>query len=186
MRRMLKMFRPVLVSFAVFTVLCGVVYTGVVTAVAQALFPGRANGSIITLSPRDGTERSYGSSLIGQEFTKPGYLIGRPMGTTNLSPLSLEQSRLVGERVSFWRSLDPGNGADIPADLVTASGSGADPYISPEAAEYQAARIAAARGIGESEVRAIIDRHTRPRFLGVFGEPGVNVLEVNLALDGLR
>jgi K+-transporting ATPase ATPase C chain len=128
----------------------------------------------------------YGSSLIAQEFIKPEYLIGRPSGTTNLSPLSSEQEKLVRQRIDWWHAFDPGNTLDIPVDLVTASGSGADPNISPEAAEYQVARIAKERGMSGEAVRKIIKRYTTGRFLGFWGEPAVNVLDVNLMLDGLQ
>jgi K+-transporting ATPase ATPase C chain len=167
------------------TVLCGIVYPGIVTGVAQAVFPSEANGSIITVTLKDGTTKSFGSELIAQEFTKPVYLIGRPLGTTNLSALSEEQAMLVRERIDWWHSLDPSNTADIPMDLITASGSGVDPNISPEAAEYQVARIARERGISEDEVRSIVSKFTTGRFLGFWGEPAVNVLKVNLTLDGL-
>lgn len=167
------------------TILCGIVYPGIVTAIAEIAFPDQANGSIITVTLKDGTTKSYGSELIAQEFTKPEYLIGRQAGTTNLSPTSEEQEKLVEERIDWWHNFDPINTADIPMDLVTASGGGVDPYISPAAAEYQVARIANQRGISENEVREIISKYTTGRFLGFWGEPAVNVLQVNLALDGL-
>ena len=125
----------------------------VVTGIAQLVFPDQANGSIITVTLKDGTKKDYGSALIAQEFTKPEYLIGRPMGTTNLSPVSEKQKELVQERIDWWHAFDPENTADIPMDLVTASGSGVDPHISPEAAEYQVTRIAKARGMREDAVR---------------------------------
>ena len=168
----------------VMTLLCGVAYTGVVTGIAQLLFPYQANGSMVSVTSDDGAKQVYGSQLIEQAFSKPQYLIGRPMTVSNLSPDSDEQLRLVGQRVEWLRGVDPGNSADIPADLVTASGSGVDPYISVAAAEYQAARIANARGMSEGQVLAIIQKYTEGRFLGFVGEPAVNVLMVNLALDG--
>lgn len=174
-----------LFSFLILTLLCGVIYPGIVTAAAQVFFPSQANGSIITVTRKDGTEKSYGSELIAQEFTKPEYLIGRPSGTSNLSPVSEKQKKMVQERIEWWREFDPDNTADIPMDLVTASGSGVDPNISPAAAEYQAARIAKARGISEDTVREIMDKYTTGKFLGIWGEEAVNVLKVNLALDGL-
>jgi K+-transporting ATPase ATPase C chain len=167
------------------TILCGVIYTGVVTGIAQAVFSNKANGSIVTVTLKDGTKKDFGSALIAQEFTKPEYLIGRPMGTTNLSPVSEEQKELVQQRIDWWHSLDPENKADIPIVLVTASGSGVDPNITPEAAEYQVARIARVRSISEDDVRDIIKENTTGSFLGFWGEPAVNVLKVNLALDGL-
>lgn len=180
----MKLFRAALVCFAIMTVLCGIVYTAAVTGVAQLLFPNQAGGSIITVTQTDGTQKEYGSELLAQEFTKPQYLIGRPEGASNLSPVSKEQEALVAERISWWHSFDPSNKAEIPMDLVTASGSGVDPHISPEGAAYQVARIAAARNMTEDEVRSIIKTCTKGRFLGFIGEPAVNVLKVNLALDG--
>ena len=180
-------------------VLCGFAYTLLITGVGQLLFPRQANGSVIEV---DG--RTYGSELLGQEFTGPEYLWGRIMNIdvdsftdgngervmyawpSNLSPASPEYGALVAERVAALRAANPAMvGAPIPVDLVTCSGSGLDPDISPAAAEYQAARIAAARGITETEVRAAIDAATSGRLLGVFGEPRVNVLKVNLILDGI-
>ncbi|MDR0924090.1 MAG: potassium-transporting ATPase subunit C [Hungatella sp.] len=181
----MKLFRTAVVCFGIMTILCGIIYTAAVTEAAQLLFPDQANGSMIVAAQKDGTQKEYGSQLLAQEFTKPQYLIGRPSGVSNLSPVSKEQQTLVLERINWWHSFDPGNQEDIPMDLVTASGSGADPHISPEAAEYQVARIAAARNLTEDEVRGIIKTCTKGRFLGFIGEPGVNVLKVNLALDGL-
>lgn len=185
MKTFAKTLRPALVLLCVMTVLCGALYPALVTGLAQALFPDKANGSVITVTLKDGAVKTYGSALIAQEFTRPEYLIGRPMGATNLSPISDKERELVNARVAWWRSFDPENTSDIPMDLVTASGSGADPNISPAAAEFQAARIAKARNMTVEEVRAIIARYTTGRFLGFLGEPAVNVLKVNLALDGL-
>lgn len=185
MKKTIKLIRPALMCFAVMTVLCGVLYTAAVTGISQLLFPKQANGSVITVTLKDGTQKEYGSALIAQEFTKPEYLIGRPSDVSNLSPVSEEQKQLVQERIEWWKSFNPQNTADIPMDLVTASGSGADPHISPEAAEFQVDRIAQTRGIPQDEVRNIIQKYTTGRFLGFIGEPAVNVLQVNLALDGL-
>lgn len=185
MSKTMKIFRPALLCFLVMTIICGVIYTAAVTGIAQLIFPNQANGSIITVILSDGTQKEYGSALIAQEFTKPNYMIGRPMGTTNLSPVSNEQKTKVQERIDWLHSLDPDNTTDIPMDLVTASGSGVDPNITPEAAEYQVARIARERDMSEDDVRAIIKKYTSGRFLGFIGEPAVNVLKVNLALDGL-
>lgn len=185
MKKIFKALRPILICFVLLTVLCGFIYPGIVTGIAQVVFPGQANGSIITVTLKDGTTKDYGSALIEQEFTKPEYLIGRPLGTTNLSPVSKEEGKIVQQRIDWWHALDSANKAEIPMDLVTASGSGADPNISPEAAEYQVARIALARGISEDAVREIIHKNTAGRFLGFWGEPAVNVLKVNLTLDGL-
>lgn len=184
---------------ALMMVLCGLVYTLLVTGVGQLLFPHQANGSVIEV---DG--RTYGSELLGQRFTGAEYLWGRIMNidvgaftdengepvmyawASNLSPASDEFEALVEQRVAALRAANPDmDGAPIPVDLVTCSGSGLDPEISPAAAEYQVARIAAARGVSEEAVRAAIEAHTTGRLLGVFGEPRVNVLEVNLALDGI-
>ncbi|MEY8417085.1 potassium-transporting ATPase subunit C [Tissierella praeacuta] len=185
MNKIIRALRPALLCFVIMTILCGVIYTGVVTGIAQAVFSNKANGSIVTVTLKDGTKKDFGSALIAQEFTKPEYLIGRPMGTTNLSPVSEEQKELVQQRIDWWHSLDPENKADIPIVLVTASGSGVDPNITPEAAEYQVARIARVRSISEDDVRDIIKENTTGSFLGFWGEPAVNVLKVNLALDGL-
>lgn len=185
MKRIWKCIRPVLVCFLLLTFICGVVYPGVVTAVAQAVFPSQANGSIVTVTLKDGTKREYGSALIAQEFTQPKYLIERPLGTTNFNPVSAEEKQKIQERIDWWHAFDPSNTADIPMDLVTASGSGVDPNISPAAAEYQVARIARVRGISEDEVRAVISKCTTGKFLGFWGGDAVNVLKVNLALDGL-
>lgn len=185
MNKIIKALRPAVLCFVVMTILCGVIYPGVVTVIAQAVFPDKANGSIITVTLKNGTKKDFGSALIAQEFTKPEYLIERPMGITNLSPVSEEQKKLVQRRIEWWRSLDPENKADIPMVLVTASGSGVDPNITLEAAEYQVARIARTRGISEDDVREIISKFTTGGFLGFWGEPTVNVLKVNLALDGL-
>lgn len=185
MLQFVKRWKPALILFCAMTLLCGVAYPALVTGIAQWVFPYQANGSVIAVALEDGTTASFGSELLAQQFTKPEYLIGRPLGMTNLSPTGEAQSVLVKERVKWWKALDPGNGADIPADLVTASGSGVDPNISPEAAEYQVERIAQARGMTPDSVREVIRKYTTGRFLGLFGEPAVNVLKVNLALDGL-
>ncbi|MFV0528351.1 MAG: K(+)-transporting ATPase subunit C [Lachnospiraceae bacterium] len=185
MKKGIKYLRAAILCFAVMTLLCGVIYTAAVTGAAQLFFPEQANGSIVSITLKDGTVRKYGSELLAQEFTKAEYLIGRPSGVTNLSPTSEEQETLVKQRIAWWQSFDPSNKADIPMDLVTGSGSGVDPNISPQAAEYQVARISKARQISEDTVREIIHTYTSGRFLGFIGEPGVNVLKVNLALDGL-
>lgn len=185
MTKILKPLKPVLLSFLIMTIICGIIYPGIVTAIAQVAFPSQANGSIITVTLKDGTKKSYGSALIEQEFTKPEYMIGRSIGATNLSATSEEEKAAVQKQIDWWRSFDPDNTADIPMDLVTGSGSGVDPNVSPAAAEYQVARIAKVRGISEDSVREIISKYTTGRFLGFWGEPAVNVLKVNLALDGL-
>ena len=180
----LRTVKPALMVFLALTILTGVIYPAVVTGLAQWWFPGQANGSAIQGKQADGSEVFYGSRLLAQPFTSPRYLIGRPAGVSNLSPVGGIERDLVAQRVAAWRGLDPGNTRDIPMDLVTASGSGVDPNISPEAAEYQVARIAKARGVPEDAVRAIVQKYTTGRLLGFIGEPAVNVLMVNLALDG--
>lgn len=177
--------RPAVVCLLLMTVLCGVLYTAAVTGIAGIFFPQKAGGSVITVTLKDGSKKEYGSALIAQEFSDPKYLIGRPLGTSNLSPASKEQKKAVEERVEWWHNLDPDNKKEIPSDLVMASASGVDPNISPDAAAYQIGRIARERGIKEDRVREIIDQYTIKSFLGIFGEPAVNVLKVNLALDGL-
>ncbi|MFW6677208.1 potassium-transporting ATPase subunit KdpC [Lacrimispora sp. AGF001] len=180
-----NLLRPAFICFCVMTVLCGILYTAAITGIAQIIFPKQANGSMITVTLKDGSKKEYGSELIAQEFTKPEYLLGRPMGTSNLSPVGQEQKDLVEERIDWWHSIDPENTAKIPMDLVTASGSGVDPHISPEAAQYQASRIARERNISEEAVKELIEKYTTEPFFGIWGEPAVNVLKVNLALDGL-
>ncbi len=185
MKKAFKNIRPVLFCFIIMTIICGIIYPTIVTGIAQAVFPNQANGSIITVSLEDQTKKDYGCALIAQEFTKPEYLIGRPLGTSNLSPVGKEQEILINDRIKWWHSFDPENNVDIPMDLVTGSASGVDPNISPEAAEYQVARIAKERNIDENHVKNIIEEYTTERLLGFWGEPGVNVLKVNLALDEL-
>ena len=183
----------------VMTVLCGFLYTLVCTGVNQLLFPHQANGSVIEI---DG--KAYGSELLAQQFTQPEHLWGRPLSldltsftdeegnpvmyawATNKSPAGEDEEAMVQARIDALLEADPSMaGTPIPVDLVTVSGSGLDPEISPEAARYQVHRIAGARGISEEEVQTVIDKYTTGRFLGIFGEPRVNVLKVNLALDGI-
>ena len=169
MKRFLRVLRPAAVCLLVFTLLCGILYTGAVTGAAQLLFPDKANGSIITVTLKDGTQKEIGSELIAQEFTKPEYLIGRPSGVSNLSPVGEEQKKWIEKRTAWWHEFDPENKRDIPADLVMASGSGVDPDISPDAAEYQVVRIAKARNMEESAVRDIIKKYTTGRFFRLLG-----------------
>ena len=185
--------RPAVVLLLLLTVLTGGLYPLLLTAVAQLLFADRAAGSLLT---RDG--HAVGSRLIGQSFSDPRYFWGRPSATTpqpyngtastgsNLGPLNPAFLETVKARVAALRQADPGNDAPVPVDLVTASGSGLDPEISPAAAAYQAGRVARVRGLPAARVQALIARHTEGRLLGVIGEPRVNVLELNLALDALR
>lgn len=182
--------------FALFTVVCGLGYTLVVTGIAQVAFPYQANGSLITV---DG--KVVGSELIGQNFDDEAHMWGRIQNVSivkgedgelmaygapsNLSPASEEYRQLIDARVKKIRAANPDADMDaVPVDLVTCSGSGLDPEISPDAAEYQVPRLAKATGKREDEVRDIIAACTKGRFLGVFGEPTVNVLKVNLMLDG--
>ena len=182
-----------MVLLALLTVLTGGVYPLIVTGIARALFPAEAAGSILE---RDG--HAVGSSLIGQSFTDPGHFWSRPSATTpqpyngsastgsNLGPLNPALLDAVKVRLAALRAADPGNAAPVPADLVTASASGLDPHISLAAAYYQAARVARARGLDVGRVRALIAAHGEGRLLGILGEPRVNVLELNLAVDALK
>ncbi len=182
--------RPVLGLLLAMTVLTGFVYPLVVTGICQALFPGRANGSLVV-----DHGRPIGSRLIGQAFTGPGYFWARPSATTpqpydaldsggsNLGPSNPALVAAVAARIAVLRAADPENRAPVPVDLVTASASGLDPDISLAAAEYQAGRVAHARGIPPAMVRAMIAAHAKHPWLGFFGEPRVNVLELNRALD---
>lgn len=183
----------------VMTIVCGLIYPVIITGITQLFFPAKANGSIIEI---DG--KKYGSELLGQQFTEDKYLWGRIMilntdlfsGTagnallyavpSNVSVAGKEFEQSVANRVDKIRTGNPdADGKKIPVDLVTCSGSGLDPHISYAAAVYQTERIAKSRNISDSQVRDIIDRHTTNRFVGVFGERVVNVLEVNLDLDGI-
>src|SRR5882762_2016822 len=183
--------RAAVVSLVIFSIVTGVAYPAIVTAIAQAVFPRQANGSLIV---RDG--KAVGSALIGQPFDDPKYFWGRPSATTpfaynagssagsNLSPTNPALIKTVQERVDALRAADPGNTAPVPVDLVTASGSGLDPHISPVAALYQVSRVAKARTLQADAVRALVERHIEDRQFGFLGEPRVNVLALNLALDG--
>jgi K+-transporting ATPase ATPase C chain len=187
---MTKQLRSVVAIFLLLSVASGVVYPLVVTGVAQLVFQPRANGSLITHE-----ERAIGSALIGQNFDTPGYFWGRPSATggnaynalasggSNQGPTNPALIDAAKQRIAALRAADPSNTRLIPVDLVTASASGLDPHISRAAAEYQAARVAQARSANETQVRALIERHASPRWLGVFGEATVNVLELNMALD---
>jgi K+-transporting ATPase ATPase C chain len=199
---MMKEIRPAIVLLVALTVLTGLIYPLVMTGIAESLFPYQSQGSLIE---RNG--RVIGSELIGQQFTEAKYFHGRPSATTaadpqdasksvaapynaansmgsNLGPASRALAERIGKDVAVLRRENPSS--DIPVDLVTASGSGLDPDISPQAAQFQAPRIAAARGLPEAAVTRLIAQHTESRSFGVLGEPRVNVLKLNLALDKMR
>jgi K+-transporting ATPase ATPase C chain len=188
---MLSHIRAAIVSLALFTVVTGAVYPALVTVIAQLVFPHQANGSLIV---KDG--KVVGSALIGQPFDDPKYFWSRPSatspfgynagasGASNLSPTNADLIKTVQGRVDALRAADAGDAAPVPVDLVTASGSGLDPHISPAAALYQVERVAKARNTSPADVRALVERHTQGRQLGFLGEPAVNVLALNLALDG--
>jgi K+-transporting ATPase ATPase C chain len=184
--------RPALVLFALLTLLTGVAYPLAVTGLGRLLFPAQARGSLVE---HDG--RVVGSALIGQRFAQPGHVWGRPSATSpepnnaaasggsNLGPLAPALADAVRGRIAALRAADPGAAGPVPVDLVTASGSGLDPHLSVAAARHQAARVARARGVPEATVLGAIDAATEGRFLGLAGEPRVNVLRLNLALDAL-
>jgi len=190
---MFTQIRTALMSLLLFTILTGLIYPLVVTVIAQAAFPDQANGSIIIK-----TNKPVGSALIGQQFEDPKYFWGRPSATTphpynagsssgsNFGPNHPDLMKAVQGRIEALRNADPGNDSPIPVDLVTASGSGLDPHISPAAAAYQFHRVAKARGLDDAAVRTLAAQHTQERWFGIIGEPVVNVLLLNLALDERR
>ena len=187
---MLRHLKTATVLYLALTVLTGVLYPLAVTTIAQVAMPARANGSLIA---RDG--RTVGSALIGQSFNSPGYFWSRPSATgpmpynaaassgANLGPTNPALEAAVSERIAALRAADPGNLAPVPVDLVTASGSGLDPHVSPAAAAFQVARVARARGMDPALLRALVAEHTEERTFGLLGERRVNVLTLNLALD---
>jgi len=187
---MKTLLRPAISLFLLLTVVTGIAYPLVVTGVAKVVFPEQAAGSLIV---KDG--KPVGSALIGQNFADPKYFWGRPSATSpqpyngtasggsNQGPLNPALTDAVKGRIDALKAADPGNDKPIPADLVTASGSGLDPHISPAAAEYQAARVAKARGLPLEKLTALIGQHTESRQWGLFGDPRVNVLALNNALD---
>jgi K+-transporting ATPase ATPase C chain len=189
----LRTIKEALLIFVALTVVTGVVYPLVVTGVAQVVAHNAANGSIVE---RDG--KAVGSALIGQPFSDPKYFWGRPSATSpmpynagasggsNRGPLNPALADAVRERIDALHAADPDSRTPIPVDLVTSSASGLDPHISPAAADYQVARVAKARGLAPDRVRALVAEHTDPRQFGLLGEPAVNVLLLNLALDSLR
>ncbi|HUL42040.1 MAG TPA: potassium-transporting ATPase subunit KdpC [Burkholderiales bacterium] len=181
------------VMLIIMTVITGIAYPLLVTGVAQTVFPHQANGSLIMKNGKP-----IGSELIGQPFSSPKYFWSRPSATSpkpydggsssgsNLGPTNPALLDAVADRIKALREADPGNAAPVPADLVTASGSGLDPHISPAAAYYQAERVARARKLDSKRVRSLIAEHTESRQFWILGEPRVNVLKLNLALDALR
>lgn len=190
---MAKQLKTALLLFLILSVLTGVIYPLVITGIAHVFFPWRANGSIITEQGKP-----VGSLLIGQSFTAPKYVWGRPSATTpapydaqnstgsNLGPSNPALLAAVATRIALLHQADPSNTTLIPVDLVTASGSGLDPQISPAAAYYQAGRIAKARGLPKQEVIALMQSLVKPRTFGILGEPTINVLQLNLALDKVK
>jgi len=191
MRSLIRQLRPAVILVGLFTVICGLIYPLLVTGIGQVAFGGKADGSLIH---RDG--KVVASSLIGQPFSAPIYFHPRPSaagdgydatasGGSNLGPTSAQLLDLVSQRVAAYRSENSlADNVTVPVDAVTASGSGFDPHISVANALLQAPRIAAARGVDVATVRQMVAEHTADRMLGVLGEPGVNVVELNLALDG--
>lgn len=187
---MIRVWKPALLQLLVLSVLTGIVYPVLVTALARALFPRQAEGGMLTEAGR-----KVGAHLIGQPFDQPRYFWGRLSATvpvpyrgdasagSNLGPTNPALVAAAAARIAALRAADPGAPREVPVDLVTASGSGLDPEISPAAAAYQVARVARARGMAGADVRALVQRHTRGRGLGFLGEPGVNVLELNRELD---
>ena len=187
------MLRPALTVFVGLSIVTGLLYPGVVTGIARVVFPHQAAGSLIV---QDG--KTVGSELIGQPFSDPKYFWGRLSATapmpyngaasvgSNLGPTNPALTDAAKARIDALRAADPDNKAPVPVDLVTASGSGLDPHISPAAAQYQAARVARVRGVSVDKVEALIAANTEGPGLGVLGEPSVNVLKLNLALDGAK
>lgn len=193
MTTLAKSIRPAVSLFVVLTAITGLAYPLAVTGLSQTLMPNQANGSLV----HNKDNQLIGSELIGQSFTNPAYLWGRPSATTptpyngqasggsNLGPLNPDLAKAVQGRIDALHKADPSNIAPVPIDLVTTSASGLDPNITPAAAKYQVGRIAAVRGLTIVQVQALIDHATSERQLGLFGERRVNVLQVNMALDRL-
>jgi K+-transporting ATPase ATPase C chain len=189
----LKSLRTALISILLFTVLAGLIYPLIVTGIAQLVFPGKANGSVLTKNGK-----AIGSELIGQPFSNSKYFWSRPSATSpfaynagassgsNYGPLNPALLEATGKRMKELKALDSLNKNPVPVDLVTASGSGLDPHISVAAAIYQVTRVARSRHVSEQQVRSLLDQHTDGRQLGILGEPRVNVLKLNLALDEMK
>jgi K+-transporting ATPase ATPase C chain len=186
-------FKTALLMFVVLSVVTGLIYPGAVTGIAQLAMGDKADGSLIVANGK-----AVGSDLIGQPFSGPHYFWGRPSATSpqpnnglassgsNQGPTNPALVEAVEQRIKALRDADPGNKAPIPADLVSASGSGLDPHISPAAAEYQVGRVARTRNLDPQRVRTVVERHTRGRQFGILGEPRVNVLQVNRSIDALK
>jgi K+-transporting ATPase ATPase C chain len=187
---MKTLLRPAITLFVLLSALTGIFYPLAVTGVGQLLFSHQTNGSIVTVKGKP-----VGSALIGQQFSSPGYFWSRPSATgpqaynaavssgSNLGPLNPALTDAVKGRIEALKAADPGNDKPVPVDLVTASGSGLDPEISLAAAQYQAPRVAKARNLPPEKLQALIEQHAQRPALGIFGEPRVNVLKLNLALD---
>jgi K+-transporting ATPase ATPase C chain len=199
-RAVLRLLRPAIVMTLALTIITGLIYPGIIMGLAQVFFPSQANGSILYVNGKP-----IGSALIGQYWTQPNYFHGRPSatnnpqgtpapysadnsGASNLGPTNQTLITTVQQRIDDLKKENPDvpAGTPIPADLVTSSGSGLDPDISVAAAYYQIPRVAKARGMTQEALRNIVDAHITGRFLGIFGEPRINVMELNLALDGVR
>ena len=196
---MTSQLRPAFFMLLIFTVITGVIYPLVVTGIAQVVFPHQANGSLIMVNGK-----AVGSELIGQQFDDPKYFWGRISETgtfaynafnaenltgssgSNFGPLNPELTKMVQARIDALKAADPENTLPIPVDLVTSSGSGLDPHISIAAAMYQVHRVAQARGLSDAQVKTLVDKYTQGRQLGFLGEPTVNFLELNLALDAAK
>ena len=196
---MIAQLRPAFMMLLVLTVITGLIYPLAITGIAQVAFPNQANGSIITVNGK-----AVGSELIGQQFDDPKYFWGRISATgafpynafnaetltgssgSNYGPLNSALIDMVQARIDALKAADPDNTLPIPVDLVTASGSGLDPHISVAAALYQVHRVAAARGLDEAQVKSLVEKYTQGRQFGFLGEPAVNVLELNLALDATQ
>ena len=187
---MVSQLRPAFFMLLMLTIITGVVYPLVVTGIAQVIFPHRANGSLIVINGK-----TYGSELIGQQFDQPKYFWGRLSAAgynaaassgSNYGPLNPNLMKAVQARIDALKAADPTNTLPIPVDLVTASGSGLDPHISVAAALYQVHRVAPVRGLSDEVVNALVDKYTEGRQFGFLGEPRVNILELNLALDGFK
>ncbi|HEY9075166.1 MAG TPA: potassium-transporting ATPase subunit KdpC [Anaerolineaceae bacterium] len=192
-----KELRPTLTLFASLAVITGLLYPLTVTGLAQVIFPHQANGSLITKGGQV-AEPALGSALIGQQFTDPRYFWGRlsatsgspynasASGGSNYSVLNPDLEKQAQARLAALHAADPNNRQPVPVDLVTASASGLDPHISVAAARYQSTRVARLRGLPVDQVLALVDQYTKGRMLGFLGEPRINVLQLNLALDGIQ